>query len=195
MAGNVASHERELRRLLGDTSDFVVEDVRYSLTELEAFATQVRQEHGWFGQIGAELVAADPGLDMVRVRFRAPHEGVAIAISDHFDDPEWLELEWEGPMSWDGPRGGMAVTVIDAKGRPVEGAQCEWHPVDPTVDADTALAFSTDATGTCRNDYLPAVAYEVRVYRFVEGQGRTLIGTGAGTVPADGLGAATVQIP
>ena len=194
MTGDPAVHEERLARLLPTSAYYVVRQVDRSRAELEALARDVAAETPWFESVGAQLVEAHASLDRVRVRYRARQEEIAAAIADHFGDADWLELEWEGPIPWEGLRGSMLVTVVDEDGRPLSGAQCSWEPVDPAVDADTGLAYSTGDDGTCRNEYLPAVAYTVIISMYLDGEGLTEVGRGAGMVPEQGEGRTTVVI-
>lgn len=188
MAGDADAHQARLRRLFPGSSQFEVRQVERSRKELQALAQLVSDEADWFETIGAYLVEAHPSLEEVRVTFRAAHEEIGAKISNHFGRPEWLRVEWEGPLAWEGPLGAMVVSVRDQRGHPVVGAQCSWDPIDPSIDADSALAFSTKEDGVCRNDYLPAVAFTVIIRTQIEGQGLVEIGRASGVVPAGGVG-------
>jgi hypothetical protein len=193
MKGDPALHQATLRAIPGGSDAIDVRSVKWSKAELEKFAGEVRQQEAWFESVGADLVAADPSLlNIVRVLFLAARGDLAPEIASHFGNPEWLRPEWEGPLPWRGPRGTMITTVVDGSGKPLEGAQCAWIPVDPSIDADSALAFSTDSRGICRNDYLPATTYRVEVSINKAGGGTVVIGTGRGTVPPDGVGTSYV---
>ena len=195
MKGDPALHEAALRAIPGGTDAIDVRSVKWSKAELEQFADDVRQQEAWFESVGAQLVAADPSLlNVVRVRFLAARSDLGSEITAHFGNPEWLRSEWEGPLPWTGPRGTMITKVVDRSGKPLEGAHCAWIPVDPSIDADTALAFSTDSRGTCRNDYLPATTYRVEVSIDKAGGGTVVIGTGRGTVPPDGIGQSHIVV-
>ena len=99
----------------------------------QAHAAEVEAERAWFASIGTQLVAADAGATVgVRVRYLGDN-GLEDEISSHFGDPDWLRVEREGPLPWAGGYGGMVVVLLDSEGRPVEGAQCEWIPLDDSV--------------------------------------------------------------
>lgn len=193
LSDRLAEHTATLTALLGASAPFEVRASRYSLRQLEGYAAEVKSERSWFESIGASFVDADPAADRVRVRYRATTDAVEAAIADHFGSPDWLVTRREGPLLWNGPIGSMIIRALDADGRPAEGLDCHWTPVDPAVQ-DDAMAISTDGNGECRNDYLPATMYRVSVTRYVDGAGNVEVGVGRGSAPADGLGQVTIRV-
>lgn len=195
LSRNIPQHRKVLSTLLGANAPFEVRASRYSLRELRDFAKSVEADAAWFTSVGALFVAADPAADRVRVRYRATTTDVEAAIADRYGSPDWLVFRREGPLFWDGPLGGMIIRVIGDRGQPVEGPGCRWTALDPAVQGNDAVAFTTDANGECRNDFLPATMYRVSVTRFEVGLGNVEVGSGQGAAPAGGLGQVTIRIP
>ena len=181
-------HETALVAFGARSAAFEVRRVPHSLEALDGFAALVRSKEDLIEASGARLVAADPDVSgLVRVRYLAADDEVGERISELLGNPGWLSLEREGPMPWAGPRGSLVVRLIDAAGRPVPDVQCSWMAVDPTVDAQSALAYSTDERGECRIDHLPATSYSIELFVMLAGTGRVVVGTGHVTVPGDGV--------
>ena len=82
------------------------------------------------------------------------------SIIDHFGYPDWLMLDWLGPLEWRGPTGTLVVEVVDGAGRPRAGLDCDVRPLQ-TVYGGDGRAFSTRANGRCIYENYPAVAYEI----------------------------------
>jgi hypothetical protein len=166
-----------------------------AVTKLEAYEATVRADASWFDSIGAYLVDVGPalgGAERILVDYLAPSDAVGATIALHFGDPAWLELRRDGPMLWTGPRGVLIVKVLDRNGRPVVGVTCETVPLDATVEAETGLAFSTNAHGVWKNAYLPATKYVVRVVPW--GFHTKVLGTAKATVPPNGTTRITVVV-
>jgi hypothetical protein len=185
MKGDVTQHRKVLESVLPADAAFEVRSVEWSMGELEAFVATVEADSDWFESIDAEFIAADgiSSTDSVRVRYRAAGPRLDRVILGHFGNPSWMYAEWEGPLPWRGAIGTIEATVLDGQGRPVVDARCEWRPVDPTVDADTAFSFSTDNNGVCTNAYLPATAFNVLILVQRPGGDWEVIGTGHANVP------------
>ncbi len=151
-----------------------------------ALVANIKADASWFTTIGANLVDAvpDQSQDLGVVIYFVASKDVGAMIADHFGDPVGLTVRYEGLPAWTGPRGTLEVTVVDRSGRPVEGVTCRTIPVDPAVNADTGLAYSTDTNGIWKNAYLPATTYEVQVSTL--GSPSTVLATGTATVPMDG---------
>lgn len=191
MADHVDGHRAVLERVMRDPTRFDVREVRWSMKALTAFASTVEAERDWFDTVSVDLVQAYPNArGTVDVRILAPSDDVEPLVLSHFGAPPWMRVEWEGPPLWTGQRGTMIVTAIDENGDAVAGLRCLWIPLDPSVDADTALAYSTGDDGTCTNEFLPVAAYEIELWT----DGNDLVATGRGTVPPDGIGRVRIVV-
>jgi hypothetical protein len=156
------------------------------MDELEAFAGTVNRDAAWFKSIRAELVHAYPATtNFVHVRYLGGSDALGHLILEHFGSPPWMKAEREGPLPWTGGIGTLTTTILDEDGRPVEGAFCDWIPLDERVDADGQMAPATNEDGVCSDAYLPATSYRVVVsIQGADGKWRE-IGEGLGTVTAD----------
>lgn len=184
MRDSVDIHRAYLRRVVLDPSLVEVRQVQWSIEELKGFAGTVIADQHWFGMIGAELVAADASSrNVVRVRVRAPSEDVESVVLVRFGSPAWMDVEWEGPLTWTGARGTLVVTAVDESGAPVSGLICSWEPLNPATNSEDAMGFVTTDKGECRNAFMPAGTYDVSVSR-----GDQILGTGRVTVPPEDIG-------
>ena len=195
VTGPVEPHEAALRLLLPDNGGWEVRSVRWSLEELESFASLVDAELPWFEANEFLVPDASPDLagNLVEVDFLAASPDRGELLREHLGDPEWLRLEYGGPLPWHGSRGRLTVRVVDKRGRPVEGLYCEAIPIDPSVDADTGESAGTDENGVCRRQFLPAAAYRVVVNRIVNGELQP-IGEARATVSADSETKLTIRV-
>jgi hypothetical protein len=195
MKGDTRGHEDALTTLLPSGSLFDVRPARWSTAELARFAATVNDQQPWFATIGAELGFAglDEGSNRVSVDYLAPSDDLTDAILQHFGRPDWLDLRYGGPIPWAGPRGRLTVRVTGKDGKPIAGLVCEAVPRDPSINADTGNAFSTDEFGRCTDPDLPATTYLVRVSR-LEGGDMVKLGEGEASVPPNGSTAITIHI-
>lgn len=157
------THRKVLAAILPSLERIQVRSVRWSLADLKAKAAAIEARPEVLEALGARLIHA--GVDMsenvVDVRYQGPGPGSEAAIRTALGGADWLHVEWRGPLPWTGPRGTLHIRAVDAQGRPVVGALCELRPVDPAVNADDAISYSTDDQGRCPMDGYPAVRYIV----------------------------------
>jgi hypothetical protein len=169
----------------------------YSDAALEGFIAQVEAQRDWFTSIGVELF--DPDIDAltntVRVRYIAKDDSAGPAILAHFGNPSWMTPKWYGPPAWAGPWGRLVIRFTDRAGRPLASTAditCSPVAVDPSVGYES-LPKGTLGTSQCEFDHFPAVAWRVDVH-FTDSHDDNQHLQRLVTVPADGTGAATVQI-
>jgi hypothetical protein len=186
-------HRAAIDRLLSARAHVEVRKVDWSLNELHAFALVVETDGLWFETVAAHLYAADV-LEMgnvVRVRYDGDPEAVDVIV-DHFGSPSWLQVKWQGPLPWTGPVGGLIVTAVDIRGRPVSGLGCDFEPDDRTAVFWTDDLYFTRENGQCGFPTgLPAVEWRIEI----EARDGEILGS-AHTRVAPGLTTTiTIEVP
>jgi hypothetical protein len=160
---DIDRHRRALASLLPDGSVVDVRLVEWSLQDLERFAAEVEADSEWFASIGVTFkVGQRVNENWVNVWFTGRPEAEQL-IEQHFGNPTWLQAEWDGPLTWQGPRADLNITVRDTSGRAVPGLWCDVIPVDPMVSDPGEDIIATDAGGTCVLENRPAVLYRVQL--------------------------------
>ena len=171
IAHNVERHRRTLRNLVADPKLVEVQEVKWSLAELEGFIVKVEAERAWFETIGVEFMQVDRRVtdNFVHVDYMARTEAPSAAIEAHFGNPPWLRAEWAGPPPWTGPRADLVLRIRDEEGRPGIGIRCDIQPHDEDVGVDLGeVVYATDTAGVCQAKNIPAVTYRVRLFRWVQ---------------------------
>jgi hypothetical protein len=190
--GNLDLHRRRISELTGGSERFDVRQVPFSLAQLEGFAGEVRADEAWFSTVGATLFSVEVnGPDNTAdAYFIGKDPEAASAISDHFANPPWLTVHWQGPPPWTGPRGNLVIHVVDQNGKSLENFACVPQSQDRLASLGD-VASSTGPDGICRFKDLPAVSYRIELVGPKQGVG-VVHATGAAAV-SDG-GTATVRI-
>lgn len=191
--GNVDAHRATLEAMVGGSSVIDVREARYSLAELSDFASDVSTDVDWFETQGARLYAADvdESENAVRVRYLASGREVETSILERYRNADWLLPEWDGPLPWVGPTGGVVIRVVDPAGSAVVGVYCTVTPVDRLVPNGEAL-WTTDAGGRCRIGRLATVVYEIEIRR--EPGDSTLAGRAVVSIAADAMVEVTITL-
>jgi hypothetical protein len=192
--GRVERHRQALLNLLPEDVNIQVREAPWSSAELEQFATDVRADEPWFASAGLLFGTAGRRVteDFVYVQYEGPPEA-AQAVLDHFGNPPWLKVEWQGPLPWSGPRADLAVTAHDASGRPVSDLECAIVPRDSRVRGFADSVNRTDAKGRCTFHDIPAVAYRLTLYDRVGDAGKKKVGE-VDTTLLDGGGVVQVAV-
>ena len=184
MRDDVQMHLEYLHEVIPFAAALDVRKVEWSTRDLEAFAQTVVAQSDWFPTIGARLVQAHASsTNLVRVRVVASSEDAEAVIRSHFGSPSWMRVEVEAPLPWEGATGTLELRAVDGAGRPIRGLICSWRPLDPTINAESAIGFVTTDDGVCRVEFLPATTFDVYVSRE-----SSVVGNGRVTVPPNGLG-------
>lgn len=181
-SATISVHRAAVAALFGNKA--VVREVRYSIKELQAFMRTVNAEKQWIESVVDHLLQIDfeEHLNAVEVSYLADTQAVEAAIRAHFGNRDWLRLRYDGPGLWDGPRGDLKLTVVDADGDPV-AIVCLLRASDPRVTVEHLPRELPD--GKCFDEGLPAFAWVADITYVVDGQERTI--TKAFTVHQDSV--------
>jgi hypothetical protein len=164
---NVDHHRDALASIVPQGSVLQVVKVDWSVQDLESFVDRIDAEKAWFDTIGVEARASAYSMESsVHIRYEGPPEAADL-IAGHFGHPQWLKVDWGGPLPWQGPRGDLTVKVVDANGRPVSQIRIDVRPVDPTVEWSGERIFGTNAAGICVIRNVPIAVYEVTLHEWV----------------------------
>jgi hypothetical protein len=168
---DVERHRVALSNLVPAGSVVEVRKVDWSLVDLEGFVDRIEADQAWFDSIGVIARASANALEnAVDVRFNGPEEAGGL-IEQRFGNPSWLRARWSGPVPWEGRRADLTIEVTDTDGQRVKNLQCAYEPVDPMVDAGGETIFGTGSTGICVLKNFPAVAYRIRLHKWVDNDG------------------------
>ena len=173
IAHDVERHRQVLSNMVSDPSLIYVRDVEWSLAELQDFIGVVEADQAWFDTIGVQYLQVDRSINdnFVHVDYWAPNDRASAAIEAHFGHPTWLVARWIGPPPWAGPRADLVLRITDSTGQPVTDIRCDLRPQNPMADNGFAeFIFTTDASGVCDIQDIPAVAYRVNLLRIHDDQ-------------------------
>ena len=193
-AGASDVHERALNRLVRPDAPLEVRAVRWSLRELEAFASRLDGQDGWFRSIPAVLVGYGPAISDNRVSIDVSSvvPNIEAIVEAHFGWKDVALVRSDGTGALLLESGRLRVLVVGRAGDPVEGLECA--PV-----ADLAGAYETptegvrtDERGICELD-LPATGYWIRLER--GGGPPEVVAMGRAVVRAGEVTEVTMQVP
>jgi hypothetical protein len=168
---DIERHTAALANLVEAGEVVTVRSARWSLKELDRFIETVEAEAAWFESMGLTFKAGRLSTDnWVYAKYRGPIDLEPIILA-HFGDPPWLQVEWDGPLPWEGPRADLHIKVSDSDGQVVTRVRCDHQAVDPMVHASGATLFGTDNDGICRFDSFPVAEYQIRLHEWDDAEG------------------------
>lgn len=191
---DVETHRAAVGELLpaGAAISADVREVQWSLRDLQGFQERVSEDTDWLSTVGARVLDVTLEIEdnAIRLHYEAPSDNVAERIAQHYVSPSWLDVEWQGPLPWTGPRGALIVRAIDSAGKPVSGLLCDARPTDSAVQYSIGVALLTDEQGMCTFTSVPAATFIAIVTdeRHEEWRGQA-------EVPANGTGRVTIVLP
>lgn len=128
--GRLAEHRAALERILHPRARYRLRQVRWSHSQLQAIADQIRAETAWFRSVG--VIYEGSGVDTVAnvatvdVRSADPH--AATLIVTHFRADGRLRVTVNPIMPWQGGQGTLVVRVRRPDGTPAQDIECRLSP-------------------------------------------------------------------
>ncbi len=165
---DVDRHRMALANLFPRVVHLDVQQVRWSLAELEGFEAQVGADLAWMPAGQATLLGAGRRAteNFVYLQYLGPID-MGTNIARHYGSPSWLSVERAGPLPWTGPVATLIVDVRARDGTPMPGIRCEAISLNPEVQISEDN-LGTDSHGRCTRAGLPVGTYRLVFYRFVD---------------------------
>lgn len=165
-SGHVAEHKAALFARVRPGAPLEVREVRWSLEQLEAFASRLQGAGGWFRTIPAYLTGYGPNVptNRVNVQISSVDPDAAAKIEAHFRwTNEIVEVETDGTGALLLPTGTLRIVARDSGGVPVPGLACVAIPdLDGAYEPRPIPMPTTDEIGRCVLR-LPATGYWIRL--------------------------------
>ena len=109
--------------------------------------------------------------NVVDVHIRFPDAAIEAQVRDRFADTGWMHFTYDGPPPWQGPVGGLDVTVVDRAGKAIP-VDCLVGATDPRV-ADERTSYG--AEGRCAFEDLASVTWTLRIDYDLDGEHHTAL--------------------
>lgn len=195
-AGTTLVHQAKILSMVRPGAPIEVRQVRWRLSEIQAWQDRVGAEEAWFLTIPAYLYANGPDevQNRLTVTVSSADPDVESKILAHFgwtDEQVVVHSDRTGALLLQ--PGSLQVTAVDRTGAPVEGLACVAIPdVAGAYDPRPLPMPTTDEDGICTIE-AAAGAYTIQLER---GEAPpTVIATGRATIAAKHLTEVTITVP